>query len=424
VLQIDAVFPEPFEFLFEPHRYKGVRGGRGKGASWNIARALLILGTQREIRVLCARETQKSIADSVHALLGDQIRALDLGRFYRVTEAHIRGVNGTEFIFAGLKHNVANIKSLEGCDVVWVEEAQSVSKGSWDTLIPTVRKPGSEIWISWNDVFETDETHQRFVVHTPPGGVIKKLTWRDNPWFPEVLRVEMEHLKATDHAAYLHVWEGECISSVAGAIYAEEIAQAEKEGRIGNVPRDRGRPVETVWDLGFGDLMAIWFVQPYGGWFNFVDYISAKGKTIEWYCVQLQQRGYLYGNDWLPHDGVDAITHQKLVSFAGKSPEQVLRELGRRPRIVQKLHVATRINAGRMLFPQCRFDRDKCEEGLRALRMYQWGEPSKDGTLKREPLHNEASNGADAFQYTAIAMKQPKMEPKRDEETVHVGRWS
>ena len=220
--QIDAPFPEPFRFLFESHRYKGIRGGRGKGASWNIARALLILGTRRQLRVLCARETQRSIADSVHALLGDQIKDLKLEAFYQVTEAHIRGANGTEFIFVYLKHNVANIKSLEGCDIVWVEEAQSTSKNSWDTLIPTVRKPGSEIWMSWNDIFETDDTYQRFVARTPPGAVIKKLTWRDNPWFPEVLRIEKDHLLATDQEAYpAHVWEGECKKrGREGAVYA------------------------------------------------------------------------------------------------------------------------------------------------------------------------------------------------------------
>src|SRR6185312_6272969 len=131
-----ADFPEPLEFLFEPHRYKGIRGGRGKGASWGIARALLILAGMKPLRVLCARETQKSIQDSVHALLGDQVKALGLQDAYDVQQSTILGRNGSEFIFAGLRHNVNNIKSVEGCDIVWVEEAQSVSKNSWDTLIP------------------------------------------------------------------------------------------------------------------------------------------------------------------------------------------------------------------------------------------------------------------------------------------------
>ena len=413
-IEVEATFPEPFEFVFEPHRYKGIRGGRGKGASWNIARALLLIGAQREIRVLCARETQRSIADSVHALLGDQIRALNLQHFYVITEAHIRGANGTEFIFAGLKHNVANIKSLEGCDIVWVEEAQSTSKNSWDTLIPTVRKPGSEIWMSWNDIFETDDTYLRFVVNQSPGAVIKKLTWRDNPWFPEVLRIEMEHLKATDYQAYLHVWEGECKSAVEGAVYAKEVQQAESEQRITSVPCDRTRPVDTVWDLGFGDSTAIWFVQPVGGWYHLIDYIEDEGRTIEWYLIQLQQRGYVYGTDWLPHDGIDTIIHGKLAGDRSRSIEGIMRAAGRNVRIVPKMLVTEGINAARTIFPQCRFDAAKCYEGLRALRMYQWGPPSKLGVAKSEPLHDAASHGADAFRGVAIAVREETIaEPRK-----------
>lgn len=407
--EVLAEFPEPLEFLFEPHRYKGIRGGRGKGASWGIARALLIIGTQRIVRVLCARETQKSIADSVHALLKDQVRSLGLDHFYIVQEATIRGINGTEFIFAGLKHNVSNIKSVEACDIAWVEEAQSVSKNSWDTLIPTIRKEGSEIWLSWNDLFEEDETYKRFVVNPPPDAIIKKLTYRDNPWFPEVLRVEMEHLKAKDLASYMHVWEGECKSSVEGAVYGKEIETATADKRITSVPRDRARVVDTVWDLGYGDKTAIWFAQSVGGWFNFVDYIEDSGRTIEWYLIQLQQRGYLYGKHWVPHDALDVQMHKNLAGDRSKSIEMIMREAyPETVRMVPKMRKTDTINAGRMLFPTARFDADKCSEGLRALRMYQWGPPSPNGVSKREPLHDAASHGADAFGYAGIVLTQPK----------------
>ena len=406
-----AEFPQPYEFLFEPHRYKGIRGGRAAGRSWNVARALLILGGKRPLRILCARETQKSIADSVHTLLRDQIKALGLEGFYTVTENSIRGKNGTEFIFAGLKHNINNIKSVEGCDIVWVEEAQNVSKNSWDTLIPTIRKQGSEIWLTWNDAFETDDTHIRFVVNKPPGAVVKKLTFRDNPWFPETLRVEMEHLKATDFQAYLHVWEGECKSAVEGAVYGAEIKQAETEGRICSVPRDLTKPVETIWDLGYGDKTAIWFVQYYGGWYNFIDYLEDAGRTIDWYIVQLQQKAYRYGTHWLPHDALDTIIHGKLSAGRERSIESIMRETYRDSvRLVEKKLVVNTINAGRMLFPQARFDKDACYEGLRALRMYQWGPPSQQGIAKREPLHDAASHGASAFGYAGVVLKQPEPE--------------
>ena len=413
-----AEFPKALEFLFVKHRYKGVRGGRGKGASWGVARALLTIGTGKvpgyegPRRILCARETQKSIADSVHTLLSDQIKAMGMQAHYEVQQNTILGRNGTEFIFAGLRHNINNIKSVEGCDIVWVEEAQSVSKNSWDTLIPTIRKEGSEIWASWNDILETDDTYVRFVLNQPPGAVIKKLTYRDNPWFPDVLRIEMEHLRETDEAAYRHVWEGECKSAVEGAVYAAEIAQATTQGRITTVSYDRTKPVHTVWDLGYGDATAIWFVQTVNGWYHLIDYIEDNGRTIEWYLIQLQQKGYVYGNDWLPHDGVDTIIHQKLGGGdRSRSIEMIMRGAGRQVRIVPKMLVTDGINAARTIFPQCRFDSVKCYEGLRALRMYQWGPPSPSGVLKREPLHDAASHGADAFRGIATAIQHEKAPP-------------
>jgi phage terminase large subunit len=151
----NAQFPAKLQFLFHPQRYKVLYGGRGGAKSWGIARALLIQGTQRPLRILCARETQRSIGDSVHKLLSDQIEALGLGAFYAVQKSTILGANGTEFIFAGIRQNVSNIKSYEACDICWVEEAQTVSKSSWDVLIPTIRKTDSEIWVSFNPDLET-----------------------------------------------------------------------------------------------------------------------------------------------------------------------------------------------------------------------------------------------------------------------------
>lgn len=156
------------------------------------------------------RDFQASIADSVHKLLSDQITALGLENQYRVFNNSIIGVNGTEFIFKGLKINASQIKSTEGVDICWVEEAHSVSDESWELLIPTIRKPGSEIWISFNPMNEEDPTYRRFVKNPPPGAIVKKVGWRDNPWFPSVLKKEMEHMKEVDYEQYLHVWEGEC----------------------------------------------------------------------------------------------------------------------------------------------------------------------------------------------------------------------
>lgn len=405
---IQAEIPEAYDYLFAPARYKVSYSGRGAAKSWSYAEALLILGTQRRLRILCARETQRSIADSVHALLRDTIERLELQEFYTVKNTEIVGANGTEIIFAGLKQmTVAAIKSLEGVDIVWVEEAQVVTKSSWDILIPTIRKEGSEIWVTFNPELETDDTYVRFVLNPPPGAVVRKTSWRDNPWFPEVLRIEREHLERTDPKAHAHVWEGETKAAVEGAIYAEEMKAADSDGRITSVPVDRMRPVDTYWDLGFGDAMAIWFAQPVSGWYHLVDYIEDHGKTIDWYLIQLQQRGYAYGTDFLPHDAVDAIIHKRLAGDKSKSIEMILREAGRRVRIVPKLRVTDGINAARTIFPQCRFDQDRCTHGLRALRSYQWGPPSSLGVPRSEPLHDWASHGADAFRAFALAAKQP-----------------
>ncbi len=405
---MDAEFPEKLQFLFEPHRYKVAWGGRGGAKSWGFARALLILAAQKPKRILCGREIQNSIAESVHQLLKDQIRALGLTSKFDVQKTAIYGSNGSQFNFAGLKHNIKSIKSFEAADIVWVEEADQVSKDSWDTLIPTIRKDGSEIWVSFNPSLETDETYKRFVLNPPPGAVVVKIDYRDNPWLPEVLRIEAEHMQATDPTNFEHIWMGACKSAVEGAIFAEEIKAAEGEGRICSVPRDRMRPVNTYWDLGHGDRTAIWFVQAIGGWYNCVDYLENSGKTIEYYVIQLNQKGYLYGEDWLPHDAVDAIIHKKLAGDKSRSIEMLMRAAGRNVRVAPKLYVSDRINAGRTIFPQCRFDVTKCADGLQALRHYQWGPVSTNGNEPRQPLHNWASHGSDAFQVCAVSIRQPE----------------
>jgi phage terminase large subunit len=203
-----AEFPDKLAFLFEPHRYKVAHGGRGGAKSWGFARALLILGAQSRLRILCARELQNSIQDSVHKLLADQIDALGLGYFYTVQQATIRGLNGSEFIFSGLRSNITKVKSMESIDVCWVEEAQTVSDASWAVLIPTIRKEGSEIWVSFNPDQDTDPTYKRFIADPPPDAHVVQIGWQDNPWLPSPLRAEKDYLYATDPEAAAHVWGG------------------------------------------------------------------------------------------------------------------------------------------------------------------------------------------------------------------------
>jgi len=214
--EIQLEIPAAFSFLLEAHRYKGAYGGRGRGASWSFARVLATLASFKKLRILCTREYQNSIKDSVYKILTDQIEALHLTPYYNILKTEITSKVGSEFIFKGLQHPL-EIKSIEGIDIVWLEEAQNVSEESWQFLIPTIRKEGSEIWMSLNTGSRDDPTYKRFVANPPEDCVMKLLTFRDNPYFPDTLRKEMEYCKRVDMDAYNHIWEGQ-VKTVSDAL--------------------------------------------------------------------------------------------------------------------------------------------------------------------------------------------------------------
>ncbi|HEB0720365.1 TPA: PBSX family phage terminase large subunit, partial [Pseudomonas aeruginosa] len=190
-LNLNITLPFKLAPLYEARRYKVMRGGRGGGKSHGVAQVLLDMGARNPLRILCAREIQKSMRDSVHRLLRDYIVKLGLTEFYEVLDTEIRGRNGTLFLFSGLQgHTVDSIKSFEGVDIVWVEEAQGVCKKSWDVLIPTIRKDGSEIWLTLNPAMDTDDTYVRFCAAPDDDVWLCEINWRDNPWFPDVLNQE------------------------------------------------------------------------------------------------------------------------------------------------------------------------------------------------------------------------------------------
>lgn len=387
--------------ITEKHRYKVLFGGRGGAKSWGVARALLVLGAQAPIRVLCAREVQRTIRDSVHRLLSDQIGDLGLAEFYDIGQAEIRGGNGTLFLFSGLQ-SVDNLKSYEGVTHCWVEEAQNVTKASWEKLIPTIRVPGSEIWLTFNPLLETDETYQRFIVNTPPGSLVIKVDWRDNPWFPDVLQREMEHLKKTDHDAWLNVWEGHCRQTLDGAIYAQEIRVATEQGRITAVPVDARKPVQTFWDLGRADMTSIWFAQQVGFEYRMVDFHQDSGKSLSHYLKILQNKGYLYGEAFLPHDA-----KAKLLA-SDKTIERQVQDAGFRVRVLPATSIHQGINSARELFPRIWFDQARCSDGLQALRHYRYDVDERTGQQADRPLHDVHSHAADAFRYFAVAMREPR----------------
>ena len=204
--------PYAFNELGIASRYKAFYGGRGSAKSHSLAGQLINLGHQKPLRILCCREIQRSIGASVKQLLDDKIKAAGLEEFYTSTQYEIKGLNGTTFLFAGLRTNPESVKSMEGIDIAWVEEANTVSQRSLDLLTPTIRKEGSEIWFSWNRKLKTDPVDKMFLGGTPPpDSIIRKVNWDDNPFFPEVLREEMAWAKTRDKDKYLHVWEGEPI---------------------------------------------------------------------------------------------------------------------------------------------------------------------------------------------------------------------
>ena len=408
----DIQFADKLQFLFYPKRYKVLYGGRGSGKSWGVARALLVLGSQTQLRIICAREVQKSIKESVHKLLDNQIQAMGLGRFYDVLETEIRGLNGTTFSFSGLaQHTVESIKSFEGADICWVEEAQTVSKKSWDILTPTIRRDDSEIWVTFNPELDTDETYRRFVASPPPNCEAVEMNWRDNPWFNQVLEDERQNCLALQPDDYDTIWEGKCRSAVVGAIYAKEIDTAIRQQRIAFVPYEPKLKVHVVFDLGWNDAMFISFCQRLHGSLRVIDTIKDSHRTLDSYAAEIKDRKYNLGKVFLPHDGY----HKDYKT--GKSAEEILKGFGFKVKPVPEMSVESGIKAARMALPQTVFNKDKTVELVESLKRYRRAVNSRTNE-PGAPLHDDASHGADNFRYIALCAEQMTNEEEDDKAVV------
>ena len=384
--------------LTENARYKVVHGGRGSGKSWTMARLLVLKAAAQPLRVLCARETQKSIQESVHRLLKDQIEMLDLGHMFDIQETRILGKNGSEFNFAGIRQQgITNLKSYEGTDICWVEEAQVVTKRSWDVLVPTIRKPGSEIWVSFNPELDSDETFLRFVSSPPSNSLVISCNWSDNPWFPPELDQERKDWLARDPVGYKTVWDGQCRPTVEGAIYASEMADALSQGRIRTVPYDPLLKVHTVWDLGWNDSMSIICVQRSASEVRIIDYIEDSHRTLDGYVQDLRQRAWNWGTDYLPHDA------RSRDFKSGKSTEEILQALGRTVSVLGRDDIEEGIRSARMVFPRVYFDQDRCGPLLNSLKRYR-RQINQVTNQPGAPLHDEHSHAADSFRYMAMAL--------------------
>ena len=398
-MKIDLQLTKEFTPFLEPKRYKCVFGGRGSGKSFSIAQLLVLKAFKEPTRILCAREIQRSISDSVLQLLGDTVTRLGLNDFFDVQKSQIIGRNGSRFLFLGLSNNISKVKSYEGLDVCWVEEAESVSYTSWETLIPTVRKKGSEIWVSFNPNDEMDDTYQRFVVNPPPDAYVKKVNYNQNPWFPEELEKERLYLKEKNEDLYNHVWEGEVLSNRDGAYYAKFIPN----DQIIDFAVEPNIPVDSYWDLGVSDSTCIWLVQQIGMEIRVVDCYENQGEGLQFYINWLHdwraKHQAVFGDHYAPHD----IQVRELGT--GKSRLETARKLGIHFRVVRKLTIEDGIHAARAILPKCYFEKTNTKDGLQALRRYRKEFDEKKGIYKPHPLHDWSSHYADAFRYFAVAFR-------------------
>lgn len=384
--------------LLPPARFKVLFGGRDSAKSTSIAQMILARCMAKPERVLCTREVQKSISDSVHQLLADWVTKLGLGDFFDVQKNYIYGKNGSQIAFHGLSGQTAmSLKSFAGITICWVEEAQTITKRSWELLEPTIREPGSEIWVSFNPDMDTDETYKRFVASSPPDSIVTKMNWPDNPWRSQVLDAARERMKRESPDDYAHIYEGECRPAVEGAIYYHEVSKLKSSGRLCNVPYDPMLKVHVITDLGFNDFMALLLVQRLGSEIRIIRYIEDRMRFIPSYHQELTDLKLNYGKLYLPHDG-------KAKHVTGSSAEEQFRALGWDVEIVPDIGIEQGIRKTRELFPRFCIDKTHAYELVNRLGRYR-RRVNSEGQAST-PLHDDSSNGSDGTRYLAIVADQ------------------
>jgi phage terminase large subunit len=405
VIEVTIQFPPWFEDFTGDQRYHIAYGGRGSGKTYSFALYFILECIKRKLRILCTREFQSSIGQSVYATFVEIIEKYNMTNDFIITNATIVAkTTGSEIMFAGLKNNIDSLKSYRDINICWVEEAQSVSYNSWKKLLPTIREPGSQVWISFNPELDDDDVYKRFVL-TPwelEDAVIKFVNYWDNPWFSTTALVkDMERDKKYNPEEYNNVWCGQCVSSKEGFIYLEQVVKAKNEGRIRSVAIDRSVPIHTFWDIGFRDKTAIWFAQIVKGEYRIVDFIDGSGLMVTDWAVKLQEKNYYYGVHHLPHDA----DHKDFNT--GMSTMEIMRRLGWNVKITPKMSIQDGINAGREMLTKCIIDENRCEDGILALKKYHYNVVQrKNNTISKVPEHDEWSHASDAWRYLGLMLKE------------------
>jgi phage terminase large subunit len=231
---IPLAFPKLTQGLFtEGFRYYVLYGGRASSKSWTAAKYIILTALQKKQRILCVRETMSSISHSVHKLLKDMIEIMHLDAFFDTTNNKIQCINGSTFIFTGIRDDPAKVKSTEGVDICFIEEAESISEASWEVLIPTIRKPGSKFIIVFNSKNLSDPTYQRFVINTPPRTWIQKINYLDNPFCPQEAIDEAEYCRSLSEEDYNHIWLGEPLNISDAVIFKNkyEVREFEEDSK-------------------------------------------------------------------------------------------------------------------------------------------------------------------------------------------------
>lgn len=410
-------FPKKLKPLISnPMRYNIIYGGRGSGKSWSIARILLIKSLESKIRILCARQLQNSISESVKKLLEDQIILLGLSNLFTITKDKIVCHNGSTFLFKGILSNVQEIKSLENIKIVWLEESNNLSKEAFKVITPTIRAENSYLIFSFNPFLKSDFIYDKFITNTPPeNSLIIKLNYYDNKFFPKVLESEMEYEKVYDFENYSHVWLGELISSVDGSIFGKHIKTLKKDGRLLPINVVDDIPVNTYWDVGANDLNAIWFIQEVAGEFRIIDYYENRLEDLNHYVDFIDDQPYEYGIHYLPHD----CDHSRLGSDGNKTIEEQLLELGlEETEIVPRIPLKKQgIEMARTIFNKCYFHKDDDARGSRValgfehLSAYKYKLKNNSGVYNLSPNHDISSNGADAFMQFAQSQNYNNQAP-------------
>lgn len=363
------------------------------------------------LRAVCVREVQKSLKESAKKLIEDKIKALGVSHLFEVLTSEIRTPGNGLIIFQGLKdHTSESIKSLEGFDICWVEEGQAITEKSWKMLRPTIRAEGSEIWVSWNPRRKIDPVDQFFRQERRNNAISVKANWSENPWFPDVLEDDRKDDKATDPDGYPHVWEGDYVTVIKGAYYAEALKEARKQKRIGFVPKDPNLRVWAFWDIGGpgkkADAMTVVLAQFVEQQINVLDYIEGQGQVLGYYTNELRDRGWGKAYCVVPHDA--AQTHAD--NPTGMDFEAQLQQAGFN---TEKVHsppgiVMQRIATTRKLFPRIWINENEHTEALlSALGWYheKWDEERDVGL---GPDHDWSSHAADAFGLMCIRYEPPQ----------------